>query len=396
MDGRARPGGGQEDVGDAAAEGTIDISFLSSGAFNKLYTVSVSIDSKACVLRISLPVDPRQKTLSEVATLDWVRQNTNIPVPRVMAFEATRTNPVGFEWILMTKIDPGTPLAKVWNSLSFPAKKALTEWFADYSSSLFKKQLSGIGNLYPQACKTDRIVSKQFVWGDRIHQDMHRGPFSSSTGWLEARLALSEHDCCSTLAKYSDSNGVDSDEEAERDDAKRTLGIIQRLAPVVRRIFPVDHPQPEPSMLFHDNLTEHKILVDDSGVLTGVVDWECVSFLPLWKACDYPAFLGGPPRDEEPNRTSYYHGDDGKPTELYWMHLKEYELTNLRRFFLNEMTRREPRWVAVFEASVLQRDLDIAVQNCGSEFLAKCILGWIDDVEAGTSNMRSLLDRINH
>ena len=52
-------------------------------------------------MRASLPVDHRFKTLVEAATLDLVRMYTSIPVPKVIAFDASNTNELGFEWILM-------------------------------------------------------------------------------------------------------------------------------------------------------------------------------------------------------------------------------------------------------------------------------------------------------
>jgi hypothetical protein len=58
-------------------------------------------------------------------------------------------------------------------------------------------------------------------------------------------------------------------------------------------------------MLFHDNLSKHNIVVDDSGALTRVLDRECVSVLPLWTACYYPSFPECPTRDKEPDRTRY-------------------------------------------------------------------------------------------
>ena len=187
---------------------SVTISFLAQGASNKLYTVDGDGDAETLVLRITLPVDPRYKTLSEVATMDWMLRNTTIPVPVVVAYEASRDDPVGFEWILMTKL-PGKPLADTWRSLPYLAKEGLARRFAEYSSCLFKRQLSCIGNIYTVSPpKVDRIVSMPFFWGDHIHQDVRRGPFSSSRDWIEARLALSEHDCHSAIAKYIPSKAV--------------------------------------------------------------------------------------------------------------------------------------------------------------------------------------------
>ncbi|KAF3940756.1 hypothetical protein ABW19_dt0206687 [Dactylella cylindrospora] len=133
-------------------------------------------------------------------------------------------------------------------------------------------------------------------------------------------------------------------------------------------------------MLFHNDVNLHNVAVDEDGSLTGVLNWECVSALPLWKACYHPSFLEGKPRHKLPDRSEYGTNKDGEPNNLYWEHMMEYELTQLRWFFLHEMKRREPRWIDVFEASGEKRDFNTAVQNrdgenCDSEFLARDVQG---------------------
>jgi hypothetical protein len=61
---------------------TVQVAFFAQGAFNKLYQVIVQ-DQPPLMLRISLPVDPRYKTLSEVATIRWVNAVTTIPLPQI-------------------------------------------------------------------------------------------------------------------------------------------------------------------------------------------------------------------------------------------------------------------------------------------------------------------------
>lgn len=70
-----------------------DVTFYAKGAFNKLYKVETR--SGNALVRVSLPVDPTIKTNSEVATIPFVRQNTNTPVPRILAFDDTRDNELG-------------------------------------------------------------------------------------------------------------------------------------------------------------------------------------------------------------------------------------------------------------------------------------------------------------
>ena len=144
-------------------------------------------------------------------------------------------------------------------------------------------------------------------------------------------------------------------------------------------------------MLFHDDLDMDDILVDDNGILTGVVDWECVSALPLWKACDFPPFLNGKPRYKEPEIYLYNLED---PDTLYWDDLMEYELTKLRQCFLDEMRQLEPKWIEVFESATAKRDVYYAVLLCNARFHARTINKWLDDVASKKGPVRSLPARV--
>ncbi|KAK4135809.1 hypothetical protein BT67DRAFT_440687 [Trichocladium antarcticum] len=91
------------------------------------------------------------------------------------------------------------------------------------------------------------------------------------------------------------------------------------------------------------------ILVSDDGHLTAVVDWECISALPLWVACQVPLFLQGKASDKEPDKAQYQHDEEGNVVELFWEHLDDYELTQLRRVLLGEMEQLQPEWVRILE-----------------------------------------------
>lgn len=98
--------------------------------------------------------------------------------------------------------------------------------------------------------------------------------------------------------------------------------------------------------VYHDDLNLTNILVDDQGNITAVVDWECVSALPIWMAARFPEFLSVGGRDERPDRDRYSNeqavsivkagsadDDDDLDNEgknsLYWIHLMEWEVTQL-------------------------------------------------------------------
>lgn len=116
------------------------------GVYNKIY--SVLYDQKRFIMRVSLPVCPQLKTESEVATLQWIYDNTNLPVPRVQCYDSSRSNPIGFEWILMDRME-GVPLSQCWHSVTQDCKVRIVKQVAAYAAVAFERQFRGIGNLYP-------------------------------------------------------------------------------------------------------------------------------------------------------------------------------------------------------------------------------------------------------
>ena len=232
-----------------------------------------------------------------------------------------------------------------------------------------------------------KIVSIHFFWAEHVEHDVDPGPFRQTSDWIEARLSLNELDCDSTLREREDEDDVE--------DAERTLDIIIKLRSYISKFFP-DTGIAEPTMLHHDDLSMHNIMVNHNGVLTGVIDWECVSAVPLWKACDFPSFLKGRPRDAKPDLKKYQgNGKSGlEPDSLYSEHMMEYEQHLLRRFFLDQMRNLEPDWIKVFESSRTLRDFDTAMQRCDDEFAAKHIDAWIDDLDKSKEDA-SLEDLMN-
>jgi len=86
-------------------------------------------------------------------------------------------------------------------------------------------------------------------------------------------------------------------------------------------------------MIFHNDLSLQNVPVSEDGALTAVVDWECVSAMPLWFSCQFPPLLEGKPSYEEPLKGMYEVGDDGEVVEMYWEHLDNSQRTHLRQLY---------------------------------------------------------------
>ena len=107
-----------------------------------------------------------------------------------------------------------------------------------------------------------------------------------------------------------------------------------------------------------------------------------------------PEFLRGASREVKPDRNCYtdvdkaYYGeepDDGLDnegkTELYWIHLMEYEQTQLRKVYAARMRHLRPGWDLEVEENSLKVDFLHAVLRCGSGFYLGRIEQWVDAVE---------------
>lgn len=388
-------------------ESPVKITFHAQGAFNKLYKISTS--SSDSLLRVSLPVDPHLKTKSEVATIEFVRKATDMPVPRIIAFNSDNQNELGFEWILMEMM-PGVALRKKWRTLTWEAKEDIVKQMAFFQAQLFLCRFRGIGNLFPaegQGNESSRassissesfilgqIVSLVFFWGDHLKHSVPRGPFEASREWLHARLEFVLADQELILKT--------SDDEDDIEDAEFAKDLATRILQVLPQVFQPDTAGYEESILFHDDLHMENILVDEEGTLTAIIDWECVSVLPLWRACQLPRLVEGRTREAKPKKTEYTPDlsyetqestlpgalDNEGVDTLYWDHLLEYEQTQLRKLFLDEMKRLSSDWISIFETNTLRSDFEKAVHNCDNSWCFKIVNRWLNAYKDG--NLESL------
>ncbi|KAK1584956.1 phosphotransferase enzyme family-domain-containing protein [Colletotrichum navitas] len=383
-----------------------DVSFYSAGAFNKLYLVQTS--GNKVLMRVSLPVDPGDKTRGEVATLHWLRRWTSTPVPRVFAFDDSNDNEIGFEWILM-ELMPGKSAYKQWRGMSMEQKTRLVEKVAEFQGDILSqcKGFRSIGTLRPDAIKDkeeqkeqqeaeyhvkpSKYVSLVFFWGDNYEYDVPRGPFRSSHDWLSSFLSI-------VILDYKKSLQEAEDEE-DREYAQLGVDVSQKLLTLLPKIFPVLQHPPEQTFLWHDDLSLQNILVDDDGSITAVLDWECVSTMPSWVVTQAPKFLNGAPREEEPDRDRYGDASPGEngghsdeddeeldnegKTLLYWVHLMEYEQTQLRKVYAARMQQSHPDWATRVEDCSLKTDFLEAVHRCRGGFHLERISQWVDAVMQG-------------
>lgn len=100
------------------------------------------------IAKIPNPYIPQKlATASEVATLDFLRNDLGIPVPRVFAWSSKKEQPVGVEYIIMEKA-AGMELSKSWPTLGISDKVDIVSQLAKIQARIGAVDFGVYGSLF--------------------------------------------------------------------------------------------------------------------------------------------------------------------------------------------------------------------------------------------------------
>ncbi|TFK25349.1 protein kinase subdomain-containing protein PKL/CAK/Fmp29 [Coprinopsis marcescibilis] len=163
------------------------IKFLSSGTFHKAYLITLT-NHEELVARVARRFMPRLKTESEVATLSYLREKTNVPVPKIYHYDSNPYNRLGGEFILMSKAS-GIPLSQVFHGLAYNDLVKLVKNLARIILPLFAHRFSDIGSLYFGPDPRTHVPSGSPT--PKATQQLYSGfPFSPTLGMMSKSPSL--------------------------------------------------------------------------------------------------------------------------------------------------------------------------------------------------------------
>ncbi|KAI8654135.1 APH domain-containing protein [Fusarium sp. Ph1] len=362
---------------DLQPEEDCTVELFSDQVIHRLYLVVIPSRQQRLHLRASLPVDPYHKAMGEVATPEWVRHFTDIPVPYVIAFDPSSDNEIGFEWLLMPFI-AGKTADKVWNKMSVTAKEAFTKQVAEFQAQLLDasettSRLRGIGTLTSPFEKPGQLVSCHWLRGDHFGYDVPRGAFHSSREWIDSHLRI-------TMLEVG--SGYICTQDEFLGTIERQLKTAESLLDLIPTVFPAID-QPEQTAIYKSNLGLENILVDEEGTITGILEWEYTSAMPCHHATELPLFL------TEPIWPTYMDMDlaEARADRV------EYEQTQLRKICTERMGELRPTWDAEVAGSALKNDFINAACLCADEEFLSPLGTWIRAVKNGENvKLEDVLD----
>ncbi|KAH2315302.1 hypothetical protein KXV47_001911 [Aspergillus fumigatus] len=105
-------------------------------------------DDVQVIAKIPNPYIPQKfVTASEVATLDFLRNEPGIPVPRVFAWSSKKDQPVGVEYIIMEKA-AGNELSTSWPTMDISDKVDIVSQLADIQAKIAAVDFGCYGSLF--------------------------------------------------------------------------------------------------------------------------------------------------------------------------------------------------------------------------------------------------------
>lgn len=128
--------------------GGVQLKKLAEGATNKVMTATVG--RRRFIVKVPDPLVPRRFiTASEVATLEFLRAELELPVPKVLAWSDNNDNTVGCEYIVMEEA-AGQDLKSKWSALGIKQRMVVVDQIIAIQERLLEasKNFHGYGSLY--------------------------------------------------------------------------------------------------------------------------------------------------------------------------------------------------------------------------------------------------------
>ncbi|KAJ7086483.1 kinase-like domain-containing protein [Mycena belliarum] len=281
---------------------------VAEGGFHRIYAAKLTGGHESdleVIARVAFDIPDFRNTRkmeSEVATINWLKQNTKIPVPNIMfcdmrergpaSSEKTAGKDVGAPYMIMDRI-PGRTLDRMWPYMSESHREQTVKSLARYTAELLQTQFPTIGSLYPgvdhnAALSLGPMIIPTFnPWCFRPDATLESGPWATERAYLLG--------CINRELKWVRDHTADLEARwlPRADVVDRYTALLDKLSRRVETMNGLDSGAPQSFVLRHPDFSLSNIMVreDDPSIITAVLDWECASTAPIWAVAQVPEFL---------------------------------------------------------------------------------------------------------
>ena len=288
---------------------------LRGGDYNRITSItlppSYSVAYHELILRT--PRGEEGRPDRDVATLNYVRERTSIPVPSIALQDFTSDNPLGKPYVLQQRI-PGTDLNIIWDQLNHSQRCTVARELGGVFRTLLSlmSPISGLIESSLNSTETDIAGCPKVISFELRAED---GELLKGLSQEAAINAEDARPLESTLVFFNTyfsrwraaalaSNCGKVDNEVELYDAM--IKVVQEMDE--RGLF-----KPDAHCLCHVDLHTRNIMAqvqpDSSLKVTAILDWDEAVFAPKFVACEPPWWLW--------DDSEHHIGEDGLGTWPY-------------------------------------------------------------------------------
>jgi len=250
-------------------------------------------DGEILDIHTTAPGVPSGVLQSQVATLDYLREQSSVPVPRILHTSYSGEDN-GRPYIVLEK-SKGSSLDAVWSSMEPFQQDLVIGQIARWMMELFTHSFDKIGSLYPVegnpgAVQLGPVAQSLFYIDGRAEYPLDRGPFSSAKDYLSG-CAQRELDSSRFMFSQDTSKEYQMRLQEEKDNVERSMHLFEQL---IHQCPGLDGGDPEmaPFTLDVHNLTMRNIIVDPEDHARIIsVEFVPLTTLPRWCCAKIPPWL---------------------------------------------------------------------------------------------------------
>ncbi|KAF9523130.1 hypothetical protein CPB83DRAFT_871741 [Crepidotus variabilis] len=291
---------------------------FTEGEFNKAFLMTLD-NGKEVVGRLPLPkAGPSQLVVAnEVATMDFARTHMDVPIPKVLSWEANSgQNSVEKDYMIMEKAE-GVELNSVWAGLTERLRRELITELVKLEKKFTKTGIEGgygglyyrrdaekeklqLRNISVDGQKLEKFVlgpaTQTSFWRDgKTEMDIERGPWDSALSYLLS-VASRERAWVSHHAVH---NEYPTPFDPPTDKPEAHIALLDKFTALAPYLVPPSSSHLKPT-LAHRDLNTGNIFICDQELqkgkikLTAIIDWQHTMIQPFYLAARAIPFLESP------------------------------------------------------------------------------------------------------
>ncbi|KAJ5070099.1 aminoglycoside phosphotransferase-related-related [Anaeramoeba ignava] len=188
---------------------------------------------------------------TEFTIHNFLLKNTSVPVPKIIAYQETRNEIIGYEFVLMENIE-GIVLEKILYKLDTENRKKVLSQIAFYISQLQKYKFNKIGSFIGISENNQLKIGPMIEFGE--------GPLNSVQEYFDVRIrnTIPAFESTPSLVKYVEILKKYKNSHLPQIQCENTFALC------------------------HGDLFSDNILINPKSLkITGILDWEYSGSFPL-------------------------------------------------------------------------------------------------------------------